>query len=517
MLVETLRDNFNSGANDPAKWTDNAAGGGSVSYSAGTVRFNFPNPTSGATLANKTSVNTYDLTESYIKIKPSGIAGSTKYSTHEFFRIFTDANNYFEFDVTGSGNTLKCNRKKAGSAATVYSVAYNSTNHAYWRIRESEGVVYWDVSANGIDWNNIASYTHGMTITAMYVLVGYYSTSADYSLNFHPFIVDDFNLVAPTVTTSPATSILGSTATGNGDVTSDGDSTITQRGVCWSENENPTTADNKQTASGTTGAFTANMTGLSPDTVYHYRAYAINTYGTSYGEDQEFTTTAPTYVSSITDSITPIESFQKEVTKSFNNSISFTEFFSSLVSFFRTFTDSPAFTESLIKSHGTYHLLTDSINYVEFLLRNIEKIFLIRSHDLYLLNEDGTYILTEDGERILVETGGRGIENNEVIERSIVQIPYLDSLIPVESLIKSIGKTFSNSISFIEFLKRNTNKIVLSPITLVEVFVKSITKSVRDSISLIEKKFLKYLNGSLLRWTKIAKRVVSWTKIPRPE
>jgi len=50
---------------------------------------------------------------------------------------------------------------------------------------------------------------------------------------------------APTVTTSAATDIKAYQATGNGNVTSDGDSTITVRGFCWSTSSNPTTADSK--------------------------------------------------------------------------------------------------------------------------------------------------------------------------------------------------------------------------------------------------------------------------------
>ena len=99
---------------------------------------------------------------------------------------------------------------------------------------------------------------------------------------------------APTVTTQAVTAIAGSTATGNGNVTSDGGATITERGVCWAVTENPTTADDKATKAGTTGAFTAAITGLSAGVKYHCRAYAINAIGTSYGADVEFTTPSPT-------------------------------------------------------------------------------------------------------------------------------------------------------------------------------------------------------------------------------
>jgi hypothetical protein len=100
------------------------------------------------------------------------------------------------------------------------------------------------------------------------------------------------NTIAPTVVTNAASSVLGVSATGNGNVTSDGGDAITERGIVWGTSVNPTTASNlgKVTAAGTTGVFTGSMTGLTPATTYHYRAYAINGIGTSYGADTTFTT-----------------------------------------------------------------------------------------------------------------------------------------------------------------------------------------------------------------------------------
>lgn len=100
---------------------------------------------------------------------------------------------------------------------------------------------------------------------------------------------------APTVTTtSPAVSITDTSAVVYGNVTDDGDSTITERGVCYGASANPTTADDTVTNPGTTGEFNCNISGLTASTTYHVRAYAINAVGTSYGADVEFTTSSST-------------------------------------------------------------------------------------------------------------------------------------------------------------------------------------------------------------------------------
>ena len=96
--------------------------------------------------------------------------------------------------------------------------------------------------------------------------------------------------VTPTVTTDSITNNTGTTADGNGTVSSDGGSTITERGFCWNTTGSPTISDSKVTAAGTTGSYSATMTGLSPGATYYVRAYATNANGTGYGTDISFTT-----------------------------------------------------------------------------------------------------------------------------------------------------------------------------------------------------------------------------------
>ena len=94
----------------------------------------------------------------------------------------------------------------------------------------------------------------------------------------------------PTVTTTTATSITNTTASSGGNVTSDGGASVTARGVCWSTSSNPTTTNNYTTDGSGTGIFISSMIGLNASTLYHYRAYATNSAGTSYGNDLTFTT-----------------------------------------------------------------------------------------------------------------------------------------------------------------------------------------------------------------------------------
>lgn len=94
----------------------------------------------------------------------------------------------------------------------------------------------------------------------------------------------------PTVTTATVTGVTETTAQGGGDVTDDGGASVTEKGICWSTSPDPTTSDEKNTAGTGTGSFTSAMTGLTCGTTYYVRAYAINSSGTSYGNQEEFTT-----------------------------------------------------------------------------------------------------------------------------------------------------------------------------------------------------------------------------------
>ena len=102
------------------------------------------------------------------------------------------------------------------------------------------------------------------------------------------------------VTTGTVTNITTTTATCSGNVTSDGGSSVTARGVCWSTSQNPTTSNSKTTNGTGVGSYTSNITGLSPNTTYYVRAYATNSEGTAYGEQKTFSTNAQQATPSVT-------------------------------------------------------------------------------------------------------------------------------------------------------------------------------------------------------------------------
>ena len=107
--------------------------------------------------------------------------------------------------------------------------------------------------------------------------------------------VRQFNTLAalsPVVETRELAMVGHNRAQAGGDVTFDGNTDVTVRGVVWSTSPGPD-INNYHGISFDgegEGVFTSEMTELTPETQYYYRAYATNFTDTSYGPEQSFTT-----------------------------------------------------------------------------------------------------------------------------------------------------------------------------------------------------------------------------------
>jgi len=92
----------------------------------------------------------------------------------------------------------------------------------------------------------------------------------------------------PTVDTLTSANVTATTATLGGIVESDGGAAITGFGVVYAPtavDSNPQIGDGvatTATGTGTTGAFTVNVSGLTPNTAYSFAAYATNSVGITY-------------------------------------------------------------------------------------------------------------------------------------------------------------------------------------------------------------------------------------------
>lgn len=100
-----------------------------------------------------------------------------------------------------------------------------------------------------------------------------------------------FDLDLPTVSTIDVGEITWNSALVVGEVSDNGNTTVKERGVCWSTSHEPTISDAHTVEGAGPGVFRAQLTDLTANTSYFARAYAVNCIGTNYGAEMEITTT----------------------------------------------------------------------------------------------------------------------------------------------------------------------------------------------------------------------------------
>lgn len=94
----------------------------------------------------------------------------------------------------------------------------------------------------------------------------------------------------PVVVLSPLGTPTATSITCTGNVTGDGGVTVTERGFCYSTSQYPVNTGSHVAIGTGTGEFSGSIIGLTINTTYYVRAYAVNSLGVGYSEQQSFTT-----------------------------------------------------------------------------------------------------------------------------------------------------------------------------------------------------------------------------------
>lgn len=109
----------------------------------------------------------------------------------------------------------------------------------------------------------------------------YYGTAVSFSTD----------MSTTSVSTSSATNVTPSSATLNGSIIKVGSPAYSEKGFCYSTSANPTINSTKKTVSGTgEGNYSLSISGLSYNTTYYYKAYAIQNGTPIYGTEVSFNT-----------------------------------------------------------------------------------------------------------------------------------------------------------------------------------------------------------------------------------
>ena len=166
-----------------------------------------------------------------------------------------------------------------GTAITAWGVCYS---------RLPNPTVNDSITSEGIDSGNFTCTINGLKTGTLYYVRAYATNSLGTS--YGAMISFTTLQSIPELTTKAVENITSTTSKSGGVITHDGGSTITARGVCWSTSPTPTINNSKTTNGSGVGEFTSSITGLKTGTTFYMRAYATNSIGTAYGDEQTFTT-----------------------------------------------------------------------------------------------------------------------------------------------------------------------------------------------------------------------------------
>lgn len=178
--------------------------------------------------------------------------------------------------MTSGGNITK----DGGSPVTARGVCWSTTeNPTITNTKTTDG--------DGV--GVFTSTVTGLLPGTVYYIRAYATNSI--GTGYGTQVTTSTKAILPVITTTEMSAITITAAKSGGNITSDGGSPITARGVCWATVQNPTIANSKTIADAAiSGSFTAGLAGLTPNITYFVRAYATNLLGTAYGEQVSFVT-----------------------------------------------------------------------------------------------------------------------------------------------------------------------------------------------------------------------------------
>lgn len=163
--AETIVDNF--ATQDTGKWTFSGAAAVSGGQLTMPVNTGYPDFI--------TSVANYDLTDSAVFVQVPTVSNQGNGTTETILELGIDSNN--RINALYSNNNLQA-REIVGGVSDNQNITWDATNHKWWRIRESGGVIFWDTSPDGDTWTNQRSLNRTMAVTNLYIRLqtGYYGT-----------------------------------------------------------------------------------------------------------------------------------------------------------------------------------------------------------------------------------------------------------------------------------------------------------------------------------------------------
>jgi hypothetical protein len=180
-----------------------------------------------------------------------------------------------DFKAEQEGTTVKLSWKQTNTQISGFVISRNENDGAMIELARIEKTV--------LTWND-DKITGGKKYGYQLVAYAGENLSNPQKVSITPVtgaVVITFSSVSDL---TPFFAVLG------GNVTDDGGAAVTERGICFGTSQNPTISNVKVVAGNGPGEFNGTITNLNANTTYYAKAYAINSQGTTYGNQITFST-----------------------------------------------------------------------------------------------------------------------------------------------------------------------------------------------------------------------------------
>lgn len=160
--LATLVDPFTGASINTGLWSNITGGTATLDQTNDLVVL--AQPTVSGTTNTFGSNTLYDATASSIYAEVGTVANGSG-QTKTIFKILLDANNSVAMRL--EAGVFKFTMQIAGVTTTTTLPTYDPNAHGWWRLRESSGSFFADVSSDGFTWTNLTSSTYSWSAVAV--------------------------------------------------------------------------------------------------------------------------------------------------------------------------------------------------------------------------------------------------------------------------------------------------------------------------------------------------------------
>lgn len=173
-------DNFNDNSLDGAKWSSFAFTSGSVSETNQRIELSVAATTNASESGLYSGLKDFRGKRVSFEVVsiPTGNCYADVGIQLEAQTSESADQNYALIGVdTGTGK-LQATHKINNTFSLLAEITYNSTSHKYWAVREEQGIIYYEYSADRITWTTLYSESTPFSVSSAYVLLDNYEYNA---------------------------------------------------------------------------------------------------------------------------------------------------------------------------------------------------------------------------------------------------------------------------------------------------------------------------------------------------